>query len=505
MNKLQKTLGFCSSFSIRHSALDSMSLLGPNNALAWAHFRLNDGGWARTVRFAAVVMVVLAAGAITMYQFSGLDAARSMAVFTRLMLMIQGLLLVLFIPVKISAAIRSDLQSKMMESHRLMPLPATHAIAGYIAGGATQPLVLAAVVFAVGSFSAAAAGVSPQRWVFYNAVLLGLGPFAWVVSAVRAFAGKVAGPVIALFIMAPFISQGMSLVMLPGLIVLLSPMIGHSIFEMRTGAAVLPAPYAISFAAQVFFGVLCFVAAARKYRSGETIGVDTVLGLLFLLGWCAISFAGIREWEDFQPRGWRAARGIEAPHRVAGSLIAGLLLAFVPLAANAMERARRRRRDVPLDDGYPRRRPMPFPYLILIALTLLMTITFAAPDVPRPPALLLLRTAAVIATALIGMFFFVDWAYARFAKSTGVELAWLGLAWALPIAIDWVRYSLAERGTIERFDVFATCSPAGALIVLWTGSRVNTTAGIGVQILLALMPMCLWLIANRPRRNGSRV
>ena len=65
------------------------------------------------------------------------------------------------------------------------------------------------------------------------------------------------------------------------------------------------------------------------------------------------------------------------------------------------------------------------------------------------------------------------------------------------IGIDWARYSLSDHGESEYLAGFSTCSPPGALIILWTGGIVDTTAGIGMQILFALVPMALWLLTWR--------
>ena len=39
--------------------------------------------------------------------------------------------------------------------------------------------------------------------------------------------------------------------------------------------------------------------------SAAEVSLDTVLGLCFLIGWTAVSCAGLHDWEDFRPRGWR--------------------------------------------------------------------------------------------------------------------------------------------------------------------------------------------------------
>src|SRR5205085_10622400 len=96
----------------------------------------------------------------------------------------------------------------------------------------------------------------------------------------------------------PYMSQGGILALMPAMSVLLSPVIGTSIFDLRTRGGTLPVAYAIAFAAQAYVGSICYVAAARKYRRADAISIDTILGTLLVLGWVGLSFAGLREWDD---------------------------------------------------------------------------------------------------------------------------------------------------------------------------------------------------------------
>ena len=485
-----------------------MSLLGPNNALAWAHFRLR-GGWARSVSVTVGAVVLIAAVIVTMHRLNADSPRRILFGWTTALLALQGACLVLYIPGRIGTVIRGDLQSKMIESHRLMPLPPGHAVAGYILGAATQPLVFCAGIFFLGALVAGAAGVHLPRWAFANGVLLVFAAFVWVVCAYTSLGGRVGGGILAASIMIPYLSQGFVLALLPGMTVLLSPVMGQSVFDLRNAGTTLPATYAIAFAAQFFFATLCFIGAARAYRSSVEVSLDTVLACGFLLGWVAVSCAALRAWDDFRPRGWNPGT-VETPVQVAASLIAALLIAVAPVAANALQRTQWRRH-VATRDPYPMRRPPRLAVVLAVAVLAMLAIPFAPTDLAIANGGVLLRTAAVLAITLIGLYFFFDWTYTLVPRAGFAAVLWIGLTWGGPMALQWVHYALttgwngryAPTPDLDLIAGFTTASPIGTLIALWTRDDINTTAGIGVQILVALVPMCLWLTASRRRRTAA--
>src|SRR5829696_3572461 len=146
-----------------------MAFLGPDNAIAWAHFRLR-GAWRRSLTVTAGASVVLGGILLTTYRLNPDEGDRVLFGWTTGLLVLQAACLILYIPGRLGTIVRGDVTSKMLESHRLMPIPPTHAIAGYIMGAATQPLVFCGGIFFFGAMVAAAAGVSPARWAFASAV-----------------------------------------------------------------------------------------------------------------------------------------------------------------------------------------------------------------------------------------------------------------------------------------------------------------------------------------------
>src|SRR5215203_1688070 len=118
-----------------------------NNAIAWAHFQLRGGlssVWFCLVYAAAVVGFYALARSVDPINFG------RASFWVNLLMGIQTLALVLFGASRVSAAIRGDVTSRMIESHRLMPTSPVMAIAGYLVGGAAQPLMIGATTFILG-------------------------------------------------------------------------------------------------------------------------------------------------------------------------------------------------------------------------------------------------------------------------------------------------------------------------------------------------------------------
>ena len=110
----------------------------------------------------------------------------------------------------------------------------------------------------------------------------------------------------------------------------------------------------------------------------------------------------------------------------------------------------------------------------------------------------------LIAGFLLGIYFLFDLLYSR-GRSAGIPIfVWILLLWGGPIAVDLIRYGLGDMGESELFAGFSTCSPVGALIVLWSQSVVDTTPGIVIQALTVALPGVMWLTARlRQARSAS--
>lgn len=473
-----------------------MAFFPPDNALAWAHFRVR-GGWARASIFTFGALAILGMLMFTSVRVNPDVGGRTLSNWTVGLLALQLGCLLIYASGRVGNAIRQDVQTKMIESHRLMPTPAMHAIAGYIAGSVGQGLIFWLGILLIGAIAAGAGGISLDRWLLANAVLLAFCAFLWVVCAYAAFGVKLGVGFIFLPMIIPSMTDGGVLAIFPGLTVLLSPIIGRSIFNLSNTGMVLSPVYAMAVAAQLYFGVLFFLAAARKYRQADAIGMSTLLSLLLLAGWVGITLAGMREWEEIRPRGWGARATVTPVAQALAGMIAGMLLGTWSMAANANERVRWTRKAM-LQDPANGRKPIPLALVVGVIIALLLSIPLSQLDTSVSPTVYL-RSAAFIAIAMLGIYFLLSWAYANVAKVGLLAFFWIFFAWGVPIVIDLVRYGLADFGETEYIAGFSTCSPVGAMLAVWTGSVISTTPGLLAQLALAGIPAWLWWSDRRKR------
>lgn len=476
-----------------------MALAPHNNALAYAHFRLR-GGFKASAILTALAMFGLGILIFITVRLAG-DSGRTVFGWATACLGLGAASLLLFGPMRISNAIRQDIQSKMIESHRLMPLPPSHAISGYIIGGGAPAVIFFAGVFLVGGITASAAGINMARWTFACGVLLSFSVFMFVGCAFASMSGKMGAAFIFIPFLVLYMSGGGLLPFLPGITVLISPIIGQSVFDLRGKGFDLPATYAISFFMQMCFSSIFFIAAARKYRRADAIGMDSILGVLLLACWVAVSWIGMRAWEDFRPRGLPMGNpGVAPNYHVIISMIIALTAAIVPLVSNAREQTRWRWHER-VRDPAPLPRPIP-PTAIILAATVLIILLPLAPITPSASlgADVYLRCAAVIFMALAALHFVIASAYGLRMRAGFPVVGWLFAFWVLPILIDLVRFGLGDQGEVEPLNGFATISPIGTIIMVLNKSVVTTTPGLVIQFLILALAAVVWHSLRERRR-----
>jgi hypothetical protein len=477
-----------------------MSLIGPNNAIAWAQFRLK-GGWKKSLSFTGGAFALLAMFIIGAAKYDPLQATRTLFGWCTGLLGLQTAAVVLMAPGRVANAIRVDIKSGLIESHRLMPTSPIDAVAGYIVGAAIGPLIFFAGIYVLGLFCASGAGVPLAQWTFANLVLLAFSTFIWVLAAYVAFASK-AGPgllIIPLFAM-PYASAGGLFSLLPGLTVLISPMAGGTIFDLRTAATmVLPPTYAMAFAMQALVGGILFIAAARRYRTADAIGLDWALGLLLVIAWTLLSVIGLREWDVYEPRGWGVGGKIDLSGRLIATIVTGMVLALAPVSASALAMQQWRRHER-LHDPSPMRKPL-FPGLVLLAVTIaILLVVYAPSGVPKPALGDVAWSAITIAISLATIYFLCAWLYLGTQNAAIPIIIWVVLFWLVPVFVDLIRYALDDYGESDPIGGISTCSPIGALIVVWTHRSAPLIAGIVMQLLIMTLPLTLRMIL-RPRRR----
>jgi hypothetical protein len=220
----------------------------------------------------------------------------------------------------------------MSESLRMMPLAAGHAIAGYLAAAGASLGGFFIANFVLGLVVSGLAGLPPAMWVMANLILFAFAVFVWTVAAFLAFQVRNAAALMVVVSVVGMFGNAGILLVAPGLIVLVGPLVGGTIFNLRTSQTEFTTPLVMSLAGQVLVGAIFFAGAARKYRRPDALALGGWLGLGLLLAWVGISLLSILRPEGFVP-GFlaRQFRGVEPAVPFCGSVVVGMIAALVPL------------------------------------------------------------------------------------------------------------------------------------------------------------------------------
>jgi hypothetical protein len=484
-------------FSIVFAFLPMDALL--NNPLAWAHFKIR-GGWKNHLWVTGGYVVLITAVITVTARLNPYGAVY--LGWTTAMLGLQLAILVLYGCNTIGNAIRRDMTTGLLESHRLMPVTPAAAIFGYISGPTFQAVNLAIANLIIGTTTATIGGAPTNQWFIANGVVALFVAFLWVAIAFASFLAKnVFGIFIGFISFAVFPGGGGLLNLLPGLMLLLSPIMGRSIFSGFYAGTEIPEAYGWSFAAQIAFGVIFYRGAMRRYRRDDIPALGTLLGLLLLAAWVATSAVALSNWSDVAPR-WSAGRGQigTGTAAVIASLVSSMLLGLVPISASARATVDWRRSI--LLGGQPASsalRPPLSPVLVAI-LASAISLPIILTDPPRE----LSSPQAVIRIGLVTLAFFASLAYLllifyRAGRRAGlIGVAWVVLTWLIPLAADAFRINILSPNSAEARPLFSLASPLGYLIDLWSTHPVVSNAGLAFQLLLALIPAILFY-ATEPR------
>lgn len=470
-----------------------------SNPIAYAHLQLR-GGWKNLLLTVGAYALVLGTVIIATVRMNpGTPATTALAAWTSILLVFQLGIFLLFGCATVCSALRTDTASRMIESHRLMPVHPGWAVFGYLLGAESQILAMAAATFLLGLITNLGAGSPPMRWIVPNLILAVFAAFVWLVMLFASFINKSGPRVITVLTFIAFTTQGMILFVLPGLTVLVSPLIGDTIFARRAWGSGINQQYAIAMAAQCALGAILFIGAARKYRRPEAPAFGTLLALIFLAAWVAVSAVGIDRWEEFQPRFQRDA-SVGHVARFLFSLAVTMLLALVPVAASVRADAdwRRRRR---LDDPAPMRRPFPPVLAVLFAAAValaLLPVAFRSEQNVRDVSL---RTAATVLFFLLFGCYLLRIVYRGGGRGLFLVGLLVILTWVAPFIIDLIRHAMTDAYDDPVLGMIMTFSPLGLLIELWDSKPMSTTPGLAFQAALAALAALLYyagpLLARR--------
>ncbi len=477
-----------------------MALIGPDNAIGWAQFIVR-GGMRNLLGTMGVTALAIIGGVILTAEFAdrGTNAMHGWAVA---LLAAQGVVLVLFGGSRVNAAIRADLGSGIIESHRLMPTPPLHAALGYVFGATAQALGLAGVIFVVGGIVAMMGDIEPARWIAANVILLVFAIGCWAFSAVLGFASK--GGLGGIILLGVFIlsSEGILLIVLPGSMVLLSPLIGRSILSMRVELSWV---YLFAMTAQLLLAAVCCLAAARRYAREGATATSLPLALSALCIWVILSIVATEAWEDFKPT-FEHFPARQVVSQFYWTLLVSMLVALLPVSNVVRQRAdweSRARWDT--TGGVAR----PAPAIAIVAVSACLTLAGAC--VLRDMAEFHLRlalSAVAVTIFLLQMRLLLGWVYQVSHRGAFIGSLWMVLTWAAPILVDIALQYQATPSTGYHPGVVSAVSPAGALHQIWqenswARNMFHIHTGLLMQALVTLIPAGLYWLSRRKQSRGD--
>ena len=133
-----------------------------SNAMTWVHFRLS-GGMRNLLIFCFAYAVLVGGAVLLTSNMNGPQRQmRAYEAWATGLLALQVFGVVDVAPIRVFSAIRHDITTRRIESHRLMPIGSVQAMIGYLIGQNVHLAALFAVnviiVLVVGSFGGNSAG-----------------------------------------------------------------------------------------------------------------------------------------------------------------------------------------------------------------------------------------------------------------------------------------------------------------------------------------------------------
>ncbi|HUO07048.1 MAG TPA: hypothetical protein VM008_01850 [Phycisphaerae bacterium] len=427
-------------------------------AIGMAHYEMG-GGWRSLVAICgAYLFVVLAA--VGMYYYTDMSTGTRhgmTSVGVSILLIAQSISLVVFGSFRVSGAIRSDLSSHMIESHRLMPVPSWRAITGYLIGPATQTIAFALLNLILIYICAAFTGTDLSRITIGQATLFAFALLVWSAAAVGTFVMRHLVLVLIAAIVPSMCVMYWVYVFLPALSLLTGPIIGQSIFVFGGSSAGYEWIYTASFVCQAVFFSIFFAGACRRYRGTYATTFSVRQAFLLLLAWSGTTIWSMALGDRVRLAGIAGSEGDFHVPQIIISLIAALLISIVPIRTLIVHQ--RGRRSVVMTAV--------FLAAVIGTIAVLPMGAMATKGIAKESftATAWLVGAAVV--TLYSLLYFVR----RMRPWVMVLVVGLsmGVIWCVPLFLEVIRmiYVSNHSGPEPKFGMIGNFSPVGALIDIW--------------------------------------
>ncbi len=467
------------------------------NALAWAQWRARGGPrttflWSATLGGIAGFAMFLSVWADPRFASSVLGYWETGALIS------QGIIVILVAGGAMRNAVRKDIETRMIESHRLTPLSSAQVVSGYMLGAALEVSGLVLVVLVLGGVASVGSGTSLAKWLFTNAILFlfaaSLAPCIVFLSFVTR-AGF--GFVVILFVVLSA-GGGALVAYLPGFMLLAAPLMSTTMLSMFGGGPVRwGGVYPISLAMQLLLGSFFFIGAARKYRRDDSVAFGVWLGTALVGVWFVISGLGTVHWDDLGSAArFMGGHKLLVSDQIAGSITAGLVLSLVPIAGAAWERSRWERR-LRLQDPGLSRKPVPVKLVVLVctAFGTLMALAMAPAEILGTREVIILASVILMTLGVFACVLRMN--YRSSNKTAAVLMLCAAVTWAGPFLMASIHRHAAP--TAGAPSPLLAASPIATIFMLLRGETVDLRLGLIVQI-----AVFLGLVLTFGATQGSR-
>jgi hypothetical protein len=473
-----------------------MGVLYIDNAISWAQYRVK-GGWKMLAGVSVIYALAIIAGITLFYAMATLPQQKVQVLnsWTVGLLLLQTAMLGVFAATRVSAAIRQDVATRRIESHRMMPISPYQAIAGYLFGGSLQLIGLGVVNFVIGCVLCLFTALPMQNWVMSNIILGFFCIVLWALMALSAFVSRAIFWIILVIVVGGAWAGGTLYMLAPGLLVICSPTMGFTIFQFKTGFNDVTTAMFLGFLCQGCLILIFSFAAARKFVRDDALSMPVWSSLAVLLIWASASLFGLAHYDQLQMNVFRM-NDVEDSARVTGTLICSILLALVAMASDAWRQIIHDRRRLA---GANDRRPMPWLINLAACMALIMGVTFWLRPVGAFGQIVI---STVVLNFLALMYFLMLALYPKIKRANVLLILFIGVFWLAPLLLDVIYYSVFRPDDQPAIDHFATASPLGVIVNLYTGSVPKAMFwGILFQALLMLL---FALMTFRRRRALAR-
>lgn len=463
------------------------------NALAWAGLRSAGGPrkcFCVTIGYGAVVLGLLILSLATNPQRNG-DVFESASM---MILIAQFVLMAIVAGLTILNTIQKDRNSKMLESHRLMPIHPRLAVLGYIAGGAAPYCWAVLFNFIVGGMTAAASGMPMEWWLAANVVAITFGMFLWTIAAVGGFCGLIAGVAISIPFGIIILSGGQAGSGIPSVLMLVSPVLGSSVFSGKPPSGDDTLLWSISFILQIGVGWVFVEMAARRFRQQDIPLLPAGWGLLLLTllaGAAAIAVNTSSVTLPFR-RGYRSQ--IDPMTMATGTYILLLIVAAIVItSAAASDRLEHPRRRAKIADAKS--------LLLVLAVTLIAT-AFAS----LVPAILqgerVLWTVALFLVCGLLTQLLAKWVFRIGAGNVPLVCFALLLSLApLLLSAAFMDGDYRELTTTGR--IVSQVSPFSMIVAIWSNGDAVEAQPLSLLILASFIAIPMFLLTRRKHGDMS--